>query len=760
METLDNVNKLFGDSLKETIQPGARLRIAAATFSIYAFEALKKELESIDSFEFLFTTPAFLPDDEQPKERREFHIPKKAQERLFYGSDFEIQLKNQLYQRAIARECADWIKRKARFRSNRTGAPMQEFACVQGRNIDVVYHPLQGFTKVGLGYEKGDAISNLMMRLEGEDITKSYLSTLDQIWSDPNKVEDVTERLREHIASVYRENDPERIYFLMLYSIFNEFLEDISEDVMPKDRTGYQDSVIWNMLFNFQRDAATGIINKLETYNGCILADSVGLGKTFSALAVIKYYETRNSRVLVLCPKKLAENWTTYTQNLTTNELEADRFNYDVLCHTDLQRDRGESLGMQLNRVNWGNYDLVVIDESHNFRNDDTYKDRETRYQRLMNKVIRAGITTKVLMLSATPVNNRFSDLRNQLALAYEGSEAKLDAKLKTERGIKEIFKRAQTAFTEWSKRAPDERTAEAILTSLDFDFFELLDSVTIARSRRHIQTFYDTSEIGAFPERLPPLSIHSDLTSRDDVIGFNDIFERLSGLRMAVYAPITYILPSRIAHYADLYDTKITGGDSRLRQADREKSLQRLMTVNLLKRLESSVHAFRLTLSSLARHHRATLDKIDAHKNLGDSVDLSDLTDALGDSEPDDDILDRFGDEEETIGSKVRINLADMDLTSFENDLNADLTVISELLAEMEKITPEHDAKLQRLMAEIDAKLASPLNPGNRKVLLFTAFADTADYLYANLHPHLETNHGLHTGKVTGKGAPASTLG
>ncbi|MFB0953301.1 MAG: SNF2-related protein, partial [Aeromonadaceae bacterium] len=348
------------------------------------------------------------------------------------------------------------------------------------------------------------------------------------------------------------------------------------------------------------------------------MADSVGLGKTITALAVVKYYELRNKSVLVLCPKKLAENWTNYNSNFTTNPFVKDRFNFDVLCHTDLQRTKGESLGMSLIRVNCGNYDLVVIDESHNFRNNQAYKEQETRYQTLMNKVIRSGVKTKVLMLSATPVNNKFSDLKNQLALAYEGDSATLHKQLDTHLGIDEIFKRAQKAFNNWAELDPEQRTATALLTALDFDFFRLLDSVTIARSRRHIQTFYDTKDIGRFPTRNKPLSFQPPLTQHAGVIGFNEIFDQLSGLRLAVYAPVSYILPSRMAKYEAMYDTNVQGGKSRLRQADREKALQRLMTINLLKRLESSVHAFRLTLQGLQRLLKEALGNIDAFKRQG----------------------------------------------------------------------------------------------------------------------------------------------
>lgn len=761
MELIDNISRLLGDDLKQTLRPGARLKIAASCFSMYAFEALKAELEKIDELNFIFTSPTFVANevtDKIRKERKEFHIPKLDRERSLYGSEFEIQLRNRLTQRAVAKECADWIRRKATFRSNRTKAPMQPFACVQAGGTDTAYMPLHGFTAVDLGYQQGNAVSNLVNKMDETPFAATYLSLFDQIWNDSEKLEDVTAQICEHIASVYQENSPESIYFLMLYNIFNEFLDDIDEDVLPNDRTGYQDTLIWNKLFNYQKDAATGIINKLETYSGCILADSVGLGKTFTVLAVVKYYELRNKSVLVLCPKKLADNWLNYNRNLKTNIFARDRFSYDVLCHTDLSRTSGESFGTPLNRINWGNYDLVVIDESHNFRNNDAYKDKETRYQKLMRKVIQEGVKTKVLMLSATPVNNRFNDLRNQLALAYEGDSESLSKKLRTSKSVEEVFRNAQAVFNTWSKLPPEERTARAILDSLDFDFFELLDSVTIARSRKHIQTFYDTKDIGQFPERRKPLSFHCRLTERSDVLGFNEIFEQLTLLRLAVYAPISYILPSRLKKYEEIYDTKV-GGKGTLRQADREKSLQALMTVNLLKRLESSVQSFRLTLQSLRANNEATLAKIAVFNQSGGAATVGDLTEVLEGLDAEDDDLPMPSDEGGEIGGKIKISLADMDLPSWEHELKVDLQVIDALLASMNKITSQDDAKLQHLKAQLLGKIEAPINPGNRKVLIFTAFADTADYLYANLAPELLARHAIHTAKVTGKGAPQSTI-
>mgnify|MGYP005842848227 CR=1 FL=1 len=760
MEIIDNINLLLGDNLKRAIKPESKLKIAASCFSIYAYEALKTELSKIESLEFIFTAPTFVPGeatDKLRKERREFFIPKANRERSLYGSEFEIQLRNQLTQRAIARECGEWIRRKASFRSNKTRSAMQQFACVQNAQQEIAYMPLHGFTAVDLGYQKGNAVSNIVNRLDEANFTSTYLQLFDQIWNDTEKLQDVTAVISEYIESVYQENSPERIYFLMLYNIFNEFLGDINEDVLPNDRTGYLETLVWNKLFNFQRDAAIGIINKLETHNGCILADSVGLGKTFTALAVIKYYELRNRSVLVLCPKKLSDNWRNYNSNLKTNIFAKDRFNYDVLCHTDLSRTSGESFGIPLNKVNWGNYDLVIIDESHNFRNNQAFKDRETRYQRLMNKVIKDGVKTKVLMLSATPVNNRFTDLRNQLALAYEGQSETLSRHLKTKSGIEEIFRVAQKVFNAWSNLPAEDRTAASILRALDFDFFELLDAVTIARSRKHIETFYDTKDIGEFPQRLKPQSHHCPITSRTDVMGLNEIFKKLTVLKLSVYAPLSYVLPSRLQKYENIYDTQTEGGRGRLRQADRERSLQALMTTNLLKRLESSVEAFRRTMKAFSENVMNTLAAIAEFEKSGGALSISEYSMDAAALEIEDDEFAGLG--EFTVGKKIQISLADMDIPSWKHDLEADLIMIEELIASMAKVRPQDDTKLQHLKDVIVRKIEAPLNPGNKKVLIFTAFADTANYLYNNLAPAFLSERGIHSGQVTGVDAPKTTL-
>ena len=740
MQILDNVSHTVRDDLLVTMKKGSKVSIAAACFSIYAYQELKKELENVEELRFIFTSPTFVTE-KTSKERREFYIPRLSRERSLYGTEFEVKLRNELTQKAIAKECADWIRRKATFRSNVTQEQMMGFMSVDESS----YMPLNGFTTVDLGCERGNNAYYPVQKTEGFENGRYFLNLFDQIWSDSKKLQDVTDIVIQSISTAYKENSPDFIYFFTLYNIFNEFLDDISEDVLPNEATGFKDSKIWELLYNFQRDAVLAIINKLEKYNGCILADSVGLGKTFTALAVVKYYENRNKSVLVLCPKKLSENWNTYKGNYVNNPIAADRLRYDVLFHTDLSRDHGQSNGIDLDRLNWGNYDLVVIDESHNFRNGiGTHSNTtENRYQRLMEKVIRAGVKTKVLMLSATPVNNRFIDLRNQLALAYEGDSSWFDERLNTQKPIEEIFRNAQKAFNAWSKLDADKRTTDSLLRMLDFDFFEVLDSVTIARSRRHIEKYYSTSDIGQFPERMKPISKRPKLTDIGGAINYNQIYELLISLNLTIYTPSNYIMPSRMQKYMDLYSNK--GSSNNLSQSGREQGIRRLMSINLLKRLESSVYSFNLTLTRIKDLINQTIDMINSYKSGSKVMDMVDYSDA-SDFDEDDQNTDFF-----SVGKKVKIDLADMDYITWLHELEQDAENLELLSLMIADITPEHDIKLQTLFDLLRDKMANPINPGNKKVIIFTAFSDTADYLYANVSQYMKRNYGLDTAEITG---------
>lgn len=741
VKILDNINQTVKDDMKSSIRKGSKISIAASCFSMYAYKELKKQLEEIDECRFIFTSPTFVADKVE-KQKREFYIPRLNRENSLYGTEFELKLRNEMTQKAIAKECADWIRRKVKFKSNTTGENMGGFVTVENKQQQVAYMPMNGFTTVDIGCERGNNSYNMVNRFEAP-FSLSYIQLFETVWNDKDKLQDVTDTVIENITTAYNENSPEFIYFLTLYHVFSEFLDDISEDDLPNEATGFKESKIWSLLYDFQRDAVLAIINKLERYNGCILADSVGLGKTFTALAVMKYYENRNKSVLVLCPKKLAENWNTYKDNYVNNPIAVDRLNYDVLFHTDLSRAHGFSNGLDLDRLNWGNYDLVVIDESHNFRNGaGTHANtHENRYVKLMDKIIRAGVKTKVLMLSATPVNNRFIDLKNQLAIAYEGDSENMNKQLNTTKTIEEIFKQAQRAFNTWSKLEPEARTTDALLRTLDFDFFELLDSVTIARSRKHIEKYYDTAEIGKFPERRKPISLRPQLSDLNTAINYNEIYEQLMLLTLCIYTPSNYIFPSKMQKYIDLTHNK---GDN-LTQTGREEGIRRLMSINLLKRLESSVNSFQLTLKRIKNLIESTIDAIDNYKKYGTTkIDMYEVSDSEFDI--DDENTEYF-----TVGKKVKIELVDMDYKTWRTELKADAEVLELLTLMVADITPEHDSKLQELLKLISEKIENPINPGNKKVLIFSAFSDTAEYLYENVSKYIKNKYGLETAVITG---------
>lgn len=743
METFNNITKVVRDDLEKRIKYGSKVSIAAACFSIYAYQALKNELEKCDEFRFIFTSPTFVAEKTQ-KERREFYIPRLNREKSLYGTEFELRLRNELKQKAVARECAEWMRKKAQFRTNTTHEGMNNFLVVDNPKETYTYIPMNSFTAVDLGCERGNNISNMSTRLENP-ASKEFMNLFESVWQDKDKLTDVTSEVIDMISTVYQENSPELIYFMTLYNIFNEFLDDISEDVLPNEATGFKGSTIWNKLYNFQKDAVLGIVNKLETYNGCILADSVGLGKTFTALAVIKYYEGRNKNVLVLCPKKLSDNWMTYRSNVVNNPLEKDRFRYDVLYHTDLSRNSGiTGIGIPIDRINWGNYDLVVIDESHNFRNGNGTNthggEKENRYMRLMNRVIKPGVKTKVLMLSATPVNNRFYDLRNQLALAYEGNPEEINEKLNTKSDIDSIFRQAQKVYNAWCKLPENERTTKNLLSQLDFDFFEVLDSVTIARSRHHIQNYYDTTDIGTFPKRNKPISLYPKLTDRPGAINYKEVFECLNDLKLTIYTPTKFILPSKLSKYLSEEETENF-------RKGRETGIQRLMSINLLKRMESSVHSFLLTVKRVYGYLYDTSQIIEQFINsgTGNLNEMTDLSAEESEFDDDDQNTDFF-----TVGKKVQIDIRDMDYISWKRDIDDDLDTLSLLIGMVEDITPKYDFKLNQLIGVIKKKEEHPINPGNKKVLIFTAFADTAEYLYENIAPRAK-ELGLNTALVTG---------
>ena len=754
MKQINNVNIKLKDELKSLLGNGNVVNVVAAAFSMYAYEELKEELNKIEEFNFIFTEPTFLKE-KASKQKKEFYIPRKNRESSLYGTEFELKLKNEMTLKSVAKECANWIKNKCKFKSNRSKESFQGMITISDLNGENLtsFQPIQDFSTITLGDERGNNAYTSIIEIENNQvenaISKNLLDTFKNQWNNNADLEDVTNEVIENIEQAYSENAPEFIYYLSIYHIFSEFLENVNEDNLPDISTGLKDSKIYNMLYDFQKDAVLAIINKLNTYNGCILADSVGLGKTFTALAVIKYYELKNKSVLVLCPKKLSDNWSMYRAHYKNNPIKDDRLTYSILYHTDVQRESGKTFNdTDLAQFEWDTFDLVVIDESHNFRNGEgSHKSKnETRYEKLMHKVIEGRVNTKVLMLSATPLNNRFTDLKNQLRLAYADKPEILDEKLDTEKGIDDIITQTQKTYTTWCKLDREDRTTDRLQQMITPDFFKLLDAVSIARSRKHIEKYYNIGDVGKFPNRLKPISLSPALTDLTDVPTYSEINDMTLSLNLSIYMPSIYIHESA----ADKY---ISFDKGTMTQKGREAGIVKLMSINLLKRLESSVYAFKLTLKRINEYIDETISIIDKFEN-NNGVSKLQGTEL---SESDFDFEDQENDF--VIGKKVNIDLRDMDYRTWKNDLMSDMYLINNMINQMEKITPDHDLKLIELKNYIENKINNPFNDDNKKVLVFSAFADTASYLYENLKDFFYDKYKVHSAFISGSTEGKTTI-
>ena len=742
MEFLSNegVNAL-GDKLRSSLSSGDRLSIISSYFTVFAFGELKDELLQVDELRFLFDEPTFVEQMAELKEPKEFMLSKRGRERGIGGTGLELTLRNNLNQRALAHECAEWVRAKASFRSARSRGMVQSGSVYHLSHADGSADGFQGFnlpfTLEGLGYERKAGVVGGYGSYSGASEAAGLKAMFDGVWDNPSMVADVTERVAEQIGTLYRENAPEFVYFLTLYHVFRDFMADMEESDPIKPGLSFTDSIVWNKLYDFQRDAVVGAIRKLEKYKGCIIADSVGLGKTFEALAVIKYYQERNDRVLVLCPKRLRENWTLYTGNDECNPLVDDRLNFDVLNHTDLSRYTGFSGDINLETLRWGNYDLIVIDESHNFRNKPTDRTQHSRYDRLMEDIIRAGVRTKVLMLSATPVNNKLLDLRNQIEIITEGDDAYL-AETDGIGSVTAVCRLAQQRFGEWSELPDELRTTERFVASVNADYFKLLDILTIARSRKHIAKYY-RDETATFPTRLKPISLHPRFDTQDELPSIADMNDLIASLSFAQYQLLSYVMPGKQKKYADRYAD--TWGNDFESQVNRTHAVANLMRVNLLKRMESSINSFRITLERVLGGTRSLLDQLD---NL--SMNATYEADELAEGFDDDDDAEEF-----EAGGKVRVDLRDVDALRLGQDLDFDIQMLRALLAYADAVTPERDAKLVKLRDFIAEKVRNPYNPGNRKVLVFSAFADTTAYLFEQLAPWLKRELGIECAEVAG---------
>jgi hypothetical protein len=741
-KVLDNKKYRVVDELKGEIRKGTKLSVISAYFTIYAYAELKNELSKIDNMRFIFTEPTFVHKEQELI--REYYIERNPEKKIS-GNEFEIKLRNEMKQAAIAKECAEWLEKKAEIKSLKQANPAQpRLVYIENPEDNVSINGTVDFTSDGLGITPSNRLDSNMC-LYGKDYTIGFLQAFNELWENTAAVQDVKDKVLEQMRILYKENTPEFVYFVTLYNIFNNYLDELTEDNIVKSRTGFKDTLIWNKLYKFQKDGVMGAIDKIEKYNGCIIADSVGLGKTFTALAVMKYYELRNDRVLVIAPKKLRENWTIYTMNDKRNIFSGDRFNYDVLNHTDLNRTSGYSGEINLATLNWSNYDLVVIDESHNFRNNPPVKGRITRYERLMNDIIKSGVKTKVLMLSATPVNNRMNDIKNQIAFITEGrNDAFASVGLDN---LELILRKAQTVFNKWSELPDQQRTTEAFVNMMELDYFKLLDTVTIARSRKHIEKYYNLDEIGKFPTRMTPENRYAVIDTEGEFPPIEEINKLIKKLTLAVYSPLTYVLPEKRVAYEKKYDMVVGSNNSVFRQIDREQSLVGLMRVGILKRLESSINSFALTVENILNKIDRTIEAIEQRQLDYDAeMDISEID------------IDDPEFESMMFGNNVKVLLQDMDLIKWKQDLLADKDKLETILLEAINVTPDRDAKLIELRTLIENKINNPINPDNKKVIVFTAFADTARYLYKHLSEEF-AGKGIYSAIVTGSGDNHSTL-
>ena len=747
-----------GHYIADHLTDKTELSVVSAYFTIHAYGALKHKLNGISRLRFLFGDPGFPGSLEPGKASREFTLTNEG-----------LALSEQLKQRGLARDCANWVGGdKVEIRSvSQSGFLHGKLYHMQAGGDSHALLGSSNFTRAGLGLGTGSDNVELNLVVDSRRDLNDLLAWFNEWWDDENRTEDVKEKVLQALNRLHANQAPEFIYYLTLFHIFRDALDDEDSTKADLQDMKLPDTGIWKALYGFQKDGARAAINKIRKLNGCILADSVGLGKTFTALAVIKYFELRNERVLVLCPKKLRRNWTLYRSNERLNPFNDDRFRYDVLSHTDLSRIEGQVDGIELATLNWGNYDLLVIDESHNFRNNNrsTQAEREagkcTRYEKLIADIIQQGINTKVLLLSATPVNNDLADLRNQVSIIAGGDVTRNDA---ADRrlfdtleiaSIEETTKRAQRAFTEWARK--DKRSGAQLVESIDSGFFSLLDGLSIARSRKQIQRYYekDMSRLGSFPHRVPPESVHSYIDSKNSYLSFESLSDRIDALNLALYHPSAYLREDLPDETRMTYEREVIRGFT---QDGRERILIGMMKVSFLKRLESSVHSFCVTLKRTIEKMTDLEEKFAAFQEqqaASSAVDyrLISLED-VDDPEIDADFI---------IGGKQKFHLGHIDIERWREAILEDRAYLEELHRRTQAVTAERDAKLTRLREYILGKLCKPTTNKdgvkNRKVLVFTAFADTAEYLYGNLHQDVR-EQGRHAALVRGDGGNRTTMG
>ncbi len=730
---IDNESSTVADYLRRNLPGADNFSLVSAYFTIYGYELLESALSKVGSVRFLFGDPASVEQLD----------PARNEPKSFELTEDGLIPNHTLQQKYLAKRCAEWVSRDSVAIRSASQANFLHGKLYITESKKIVPSAIVGssnFTKRGLG---GSDQANLEINLATthEDTIAELQEWFDTLWRNKQRTEDVKQRVLDALKRIGSDHAPEIIYYKTLYELFRKEIEARLAGDDGITATGFSDSQIWNKLYEFQKDGVKSVISKLMAHNGCILADSVGLGKTYTALAVIKYFELHNKPTLVLCPRKLYDNWSLYpvTNGHIDNPFPNDRFAYALLAHTDLSRESGMSGSVDLASFNWSNYDLVVIDESHNFRNSDG-----KRYQKLLEEIIRQGAKTKVLMLSATPVNTSLIDLRNQIYLMTDGREDSFQESLGVG-SIRNVMAAAQKQFKEWEtgQTAGGPRNKTKLLENLGADFLRLLDGVSISRSRRQIEKFYaaEMERVGQFPKHETPINRYPQTDLRGQ-LSFEDLAGRIREFKLSLYQPSGYVTdPNRLKELED------TRSRQNFNQRDSERFLVGMMLTNFLKRLESSPKSLTLTLDRTIAKIDGLLDKIDRYEKSGRvSSGLTD-DDILPDDDPDDE-------EFEVGGNRSPYRLAELDLTRWRNDLRQDRATLLDAREQVATITPERDGKLREIKREIRRKAKKPTTDldgrTNRKMLVFTTFKDTALYLYENL-TDLARELGLNMAMVSG---------
>ena len=741
---IDNERATVADHLRRQLNDGGAFHFVSAYFSIYGYELLMNELDGIREVRFLFGDPASVEDlDPGLKDHKAFAVTENG-----------LTPNHTMLQKYLAKRCAEWVgSDSVAIRSVSHSNFLHGKMYLSGSDGEVSSAVIgsSNFTKRGLG---GSERSNLEINLATSDAATlvELKEWFNRLWQDAQRTEDVKQKVLDALARVGRDHAPEVVYFKTLYELFRKEIEARLTGDEGLVATGFYDSQIWNALYEFQKDGAKGVIAKLRQHNGCILADSVGLGKTYTALAVIKYFEQHNERVLVLCPRKLYENWSLYqvSNGHIQNPFPQDRFSYTLLAHTDLSRDSGRSGSVDLANFNWGNYDLVVIDESHNFRNNDGQ-----RYQKLLKDIIATGTHTKVLMLSATPVNTSLLDLRNQIYLMTEGRENDYGGSLGVG-NIGNMMAAAQRQFKEWeSDKKKGQRDKGELLEKLGADFLRLLGGVSIARSRRHIVGSYaaEMERIGRFPTHAAPVNRYPP-TDLNGALSYQQLADSIGKFKLAVYQPSNYV--TDLGRLAELEQTRRR---LNFNQQDSERFLAGMMRTNFMKRLESSAHSMTLTLKRTIGKIDLLIGKIEHYQERTRyGVELTGV-----DVMPDDD----DDDEEFFVNRGLRpYRLSELDMSGWLDDLREDKATLTTVLDEVAAITSERDGKLREIKAAVRQKVTNPTadndSAPNRKLLVFTTFKDTALYLYDNLlelASELDVNMAMVAGDETHTSAGSNTF-